>query len=138
MYVGDITPAVVRAWYAAIIKTARDAAARQLARDRERTEHPVRVRARAQGRQAAATGKMPAAVRQAWREAGEPQPQRANLHTVVPLDRPGQRPPRKRIAYCRAVAEHVECGAGAVCVRRSARAEGGVGERSPRAGRDSA
>lgn len=89
MHVGDITPAVVRAWYAAIIKTARDAAARQLARDRERTEHPARVWAREQGMQVAATGKMPTAVMQAWREAGEPQPQRANLRTVVPLDQAG-------------------------------------------------
>jgi len=89
MQVGDITPAVVRAWYAAIIKTARGTAARQLARDRGRTAHPARVWARAQGMQVATTGKMPTAVMQAWREAGEPQPQRANLRTVVPLDQAG-------------------------------------------------
>jgi integrase len=90
MDVCDITPAVVRTWYAAIVKTARATAARRVSRDRERTEHPARVWARSKGQTIAATGQLPAAVMKAWREAGEPQPAAARLPTVVPLDTAGE------------------------------------------------
>ncbi|AWB90302.1 tyrosine-type recombinase/integrase [Salinibacterium hongtaonis] len=90
MDVCDLSPAVVRTWYAAIVKTARESAKRQLSRDRERAEHPARVWARATGMHVAATGKISTAVMHAWDAAGRPQPKRSALASVVPLERAGE------------------------------------------------
>jgi integrase len=70
--VADITPATVRAWYAAVLTSAQDAAAERAARVPARALHPARAWALATGRPVPATGKLPAAVVAAWRDAGEP------------------------------------------------------------------
>jgi len=90
MFVSDLTPATVRAWRAAVFSQARESAARQLARDRERTAHPARVWARSKGMAVADSGRISPAVMAAWRAAGEPQPARTGLPTVVPLESAGE------------------------------------------------
>lgn len=90
MHVGDLTPATVRAWRAGVFSDARASASRQLAREHERGEHPARVWARSKGMRVADVGRMSPAVMKAWREAGEPQPTRAPLPAVVPLESAGE------------------------------------------------
>jgi integrase len=90
MDVADITPAVIRTWRGAIIRHAHASAARQLAREREREEHPARVWARRKGIPVAETGRISPAVVSAWRAAGEPHPSRPPLATVVPLESAGE------------------------------------------------
>ncbi|MGB3730644.1 tyrosine-type recombinase/integrase [Microbacterium sp.] len=90
MYVADLTPATVRAWRAGVYADARASASRQLAREHERGEHPARVWARSKGMPVAAVGRISPAVMKAWREAGEPQPARKPLATVVPLESAGE------------------------------------------------
>jgi len=90
MFVSDLTPATVRAGRAAVFSQARTSAARQLARDRERTEHPARVWARSKGMPVADSGRLSPAVMTAWRAAGEPRPAPRPLSTVVPLESAGK------------------------------------------------
>lgn len=72
MLVAELTPSVVRSWYAAVFATARDRASELLTRNAERREHPARAWARARGLPVASTGQLPQAVLAAWRAAGEP------------------------------------------------------------------
>jgi len=90
MFVSDLTPATVRAWRAGVFSQARESAARQLARERERGEHPARAWARSKGMAVADSGRISPNVLAAWRVAGEPQPARAVLPTVVPLESAGE------------------------------------------------
>lgn len=90
MFISDLAPATVRAWRAGVFSQSRESAARQLARDRERSAHPARVWARAKGMPVAESGRISPAVMAAWRAAGEPQPMRAPLPTVVPLETAGE------------------------------------------------
>ena len=90
MDVADLTPAVIRAWYAAIYTHAHASAAKRLAREKERLAHPAREWAAAQGLTVAPTGRISPAVMRAWREAGEPPSQRTARSTVVPLETAGE------------------------------------------------
>jgi len=90
MYVSDLAPATVRAWRAGVYADARASASRQLAREHERGEHPARVWARSKDMPVAAAGRISPAVMKAWRAAGEPQPARKPLATVVPLESAGE------------------------------------------------
>ncbi|MFF8186760.1 tyrosine-type recombinase/integrase [Microbacterium sp. NPDC016588] len=90
MDVADLTPATVRTWHAAIYRHARHSAARHIARDAERREHPARSWARAKGLAIAPTGRLSPSVLAAWRAAGEPQPSLPRLSTVVPLESAGE------------------------------------------------
>ena len=76
MNVADMTPAVVRTWFAAVSAEARERATRRLTGSADRQPHPARVWARSKGMPVPDTGQLPAAILKAWREAGEPQPAR--------------------------------------------------------------
>lgn len=79
--VAEITPATVRAWYAAVYDAARSRAAAKHHRDADaaprgsatrRREHPARAWARSVGRAVPAAGRMPRDVLAAWEAAGAP------------------------------------------------------------------
>jgi integrase len=70
--VADITPSTVKAWYAAVLTKAREDAAARAERPGARALHPARAWAIATGVDVPATGKLPAAVTDAWRAAGSP------------------------------------------------------------------
>lgn len=72
MAVANISPAVVRAWYAAIYRHAKASAAGRLGRGLRRSAHPARVWARSQGISVAPTGRISPAVLAAWEKAGSP------------------------------------------------------------------
>lgn len=74
MHLSDISPAVVRTWYAAVFTTARARATATRLRERARTGHPARAWAIAKGLPVAATGNLSPTVLAAWRAAGEPAP----------------------------------------------------------------
>jgi len=76
MDVGDITPATVRAWYAAVLSTARESVAERASRDRSRTGHPAREWARSRGMDVPSTGRLSPALVEAWQAAGAPFPRR--------------------------------------------------------------
>jgi integrase len=86
----DLSPSVVRAWYAAMYSTARDNAAKRHARDAERLEHPARVWARAQGLTIAATGRIAPGMLARWTAAGAPVPERVTGATIVPASTAGR------------------------------------------------
>ncbi|SIT73647.1 site-specific integrase [Microbacterium sp. RU33B] len=72
VYVADLTPAKVRAWYAAVLTSAREDAAARAAKTPTRGAHPARVWALAKGHDIAPTGALSPATVAAWRAAGEP------------------------------------------------------------------
>lgn len=74
MDVADLSPAVVRTWYAAVYQAARTHAAARGSREYSRTVHPVRVWARAQGRDVPATGRISPGLHAEWEAAGSPHP----------------------------------------------------------------
>ncbi|WP_395638263.1 tyrosine-type recombinase/integrase [Pseudolysinimonas sp.] len=84
MRVADVTPAVVRTWYAAVFAATRTAAEARLRRDAARRAHPAREWARERGLAAAATGRLSPAVLSAWRSAGSPTSTLAGAPDVVP------------------------------------------------------
>lgn len=72
MDVADITPTVVRAWYAAVYTAARDLVLEQAARQSARAGHPARAWAQQRGLEVADTGRLSPEVLSAWRSAGSP------------------------------------------------------------------
>ncbi|SBS70800.1 site-specific integrase [uncultured Microbacterium sp.] len=85
MHVADLSPAVVRAWYAVVLQSSRERASARVDRRRARDQHPARVWAVAAGQDVPATGRPSAAMLAAWQAAGSPV-------TVSPrnvADRPG-------------------------------------------------
>lgn len=72
MQVADITPTVVRAWYAAVYSAARSSALEQAHRVSARAGHPARAWAQARGLEVADTGRLSPEVLAAWRVAGSP------------------------------------------------------------------
>ncbi|MGV9193178.1 tyrosine-type recombinase/integrase [Microbacterium sp. MC2] len=73
--VADLTPALIRTWYAAVIQTARESATTRATRPSPRDPHPARVWARAQGHTVAPTGRISPALLAEWRAAGSPVPE---------------------------------------------------------------
>ena len=102
MELGALNVAVIRDWYAAAIHTSDQRAVRRRD-DAERkaalSKHPAREWATEQGMEVSATGRLPAAVVEAWQAAGRP---RHAAHRATPLDRvPSGRanaPGRARVA----------------------------------------
>lgn len=76
-----ITPAQVRAWYAAVTGIARAGGTKARTAARERTLHPARVWGRAHGFTVADTGTLPSELMDAWRCAGSPVPVRGRILT---------------------------------------------------------
>ncbi|WP_404433134.1 tyrosine-type recombinase/integrase [Microbacterium lacus] len=72
MHVADLSPAVVRAWYAAMFEASRTNAERVRASDLARRVHPARAWARQEGIEAAPTGRLSPALLEAWERAGRP------------------------------------------------------------------
>lgn len=72
IFVADVTPAMVRAWYAAVLTTAREDAATRAARPPARGGHPARAWAISKGCDVAPTGALSPKLVAAWRTAGEP------------------------------------------------------------------
>lgn len=89
MAVADISPAVVRAWYAAIYRHAKVSAAARVSRE-QRSTHPARAWARSQGVSIAATGRISPAVMEAWQQAGSPIAARVDRIGVVPVESAGE------------------------------------------------
>lgn len=72
---GEITPAVVRTWRAAVLTTARERIAARHARTRAVTRgHPARAWARSRGLNVPATGRLSPALLVKWKRAGSPVP----------------------------------------------------------------
>jgi integrase len=72
MDVADLTPAVVRTWYAALFSATRAAASEKFARNAPTEAQSVRAWARASGIAVASTGRISPAIVAAWRDAGSP------------------------------------------------------------------
>lgn len=72
MDVADLTPAVVRTWYATVFQTARESATARKTANYARHAHPARAWALAIGRDAPATGRLSRALIEAWHAAGSP------------------------------------------------------------------
>lgn len=72
--VADLTPAVIRAWYATMFDAARENAEAVRSRQLARRVHPARAWARLNGMDTPSTGRIPAAVLTAWEAAGKPTP----------------------------------------------------------------
>lgn len=70
--VANITPTVVRTWYAAVFTSARERASALLTRNAYRAVHPARAWARVRGMEVADAGQLSPKVLAAWRAAGEP------------------------------------------------------------------
>ncbi|MGO1539711.1 MAG: tyrosine-type recombinase/integrase [Leucobacter sp.] len=73
---GEITPATVRAWRAAVLTTVRERIAER--RDyslRMKRRHPARAWATSHGIDVPLTGRLPEAVLTAWKQAGSPEEQ---------------------------------------------------------------
>ncbi|MGP6203912.1 tyrosine-type recombinase/integrase [Microbacterium sp. F2] len=81
MPITDISPAVVRAWYAAVFTRAQERATARAARERARASHPARAWAIARGLSVPVSGRIPERVFAAWRCAGAPLP---TVHRPVP------------------------------------------------------
>lgn len=79
MHIADISPATVRAWYAAALTTARDRANQRSAATRRRD--PARAWAQDQGMPVARTGRLSAGILAAWEAAGSPLPKPARAET---------------------------------------------------------
>ncbi|GEK86805.1 tyrosine-type recombinase/integrase [Microbacterium aerolatum] len=74
MDVADLSPAVVRTWYAAVYQAAREHATTRGTRPGSRPTQPARVWARAQGIDVPKTGRLSPKLMDAWRAAGSPMP----------------------------------------------------------------
>ncbi len=72
--VGDLTPALVRAWYSVLYTEAQQSARQRYDREGSREEHPARRWARARGMAVAPTGRLSPEVLKAWNAAGTPVP----------------------------------------------------------------
>lgn len=73
--IGDVTPALVRRWYAALFADTRDhAEAIRAHESARRTQHPARVWAAARGLEVAASGRLSPQILAAWDAAGSPLP----------------------------------------------------------------
>ncbi len=88
--VGELTPAVVRTWYAAVFATARETSATRQARELERREHPARAWARSRGLPVSTTGRLGPDVQAQWRAAGSPTGGSATVRPVVPAESAGR------------------------------------------------
>jgi integrase len=88
--VADLSPSVMRAWYAAVFATAREVAGDRLARNAERHDHPARVWARSRGMAVSATGRISADVLSAYRSAGSPVPPPVAVSSIVPPESAGR------------------------------------------------
>lgn len=82
--IGDLTPAVVRTWYATVFAAARVSAERWQFGAAERAAHPARAWAIARGDRVAQSGRLSPHVLDAWRAAGEPRPK--PVERVAPID----------------------------------------------------
>lgn len=71
----QLTPAVVRRWFAALTEATRAARLDQLAASPARVGHPARLWALGAGLSVKPTGRLSPAVLDAWRAAGSPAPQ---------------------------------------------------------------
>ncbi|MFE5408769.1 tyrosine-type recombinase/integrase [Microbacterium sp. NPDC056569] len=83
---GDLSPAVIRTWYASLFAATRENAERVRAREHERSAHPARLWAKARGLAVADSGRMSPAVLEQWRRAGSPlpAPTRGGAATEIP------------------------------------------------------
>lgn len=80
----QLSPAVVRRWFAAVSDAARDAALRRAERSAARQVHPARVWALAQGLTTARTGRLSPELVEQWRDAGQPMPAARAATTAEP------------------------------------------------------
>lgn len=87
--VGNITPSVVRSWYATVFASARRESTKRRARQGSRATHPAREWARREGRAVAPTGRLSPALIDEWKAAGCPDPALAPA-PGVPVDGAGQ------------------------------------------------
>ena len=71
---GSLTPALIRAWHAAMFRAAREHSEKVRSRELERTQHPARLWARERGMKVAASGRLSPDVLAAWHRAGSPLP----------------------------------------------------------------
>jgi integrase len=102
MELGVLNIAVIRDWYAAAIHTTDQRSASRRAQNQRksaRSGHPARVWATKQGIEVSATGRLPAAVVEAWTAAGRP---RSTARGAAPVDEtrtgPANAPGRARVA----------------------------------------
>lgn len=72
--IGQLSPAVIRRWFALVSELAAHAATVRAATTPARVLHPARVWALAEGLTAKRTGKLSPAVLAAWKQAGSPVP----------------------------------------------------------------
>ena len=72
MDVADLSPAVIRAWYAAVYQAARESAAARRSPEPGRAAHPARAWALSQGRSVPPTGRLSPTLVADWEAAGSP------------------------------------------------------------------
>lgn len=74
MDVADLSPAVIRRWYAAVFSSARESSSARSTAKPSRAAHPARAWAQTREMDVPKTGRLSPRIIEAWEEAGKPHP----------------------------------------------------------------